>query len=133
ALSILARLRAAEIYRDHLADPQRAIAAYEAVLELDPSHLGALIALEPLYAELGQADKLTQCLMGQARIVENGFARAAVLRELARLEEVRMAAVPGDIAERYLTIVRVAPGDTSALSALERVAIAHKSWGLLSQ
>jgi tetratricopeptide (TPR) repeat protein len=132
-LSVLARLRAAEIFRDHVAEPARAVEAFEAVLALDPNHLGALLALESLYAELGASEKLAHCLMGQARIVQNGFARVAVLRELGRLEELRMAAAPGEIAERYLTIVRVAPGDTAALWALERVAVASKSWTLLSQ
>jgi tetratricopeptide (TPR) repeat protein len=132
-LAVLARLREGEIFRDHLAEPNRAVEAFEAVLAIDPNHLGALLALEPLYADLGASDKLAQCLMGQARVVENGFARVAVLRELGRLEELRMAAVPGEIVERYLTVVRVAPSDTAALFSLERVAISSKSWTLLSQ
>ena len=57
-LAIVARLRAAEIFRDHLAEPQRAVAAYEDVLALDPSHLGALMSIEALHAELGQSEKL---------------------------------------------------------------------------
>jgi tetratricopeptide (TPR) repeat protein len=133
ALSILARLRAGEGYRDHVGQPDKAILAFESVLALDPNHLGALLALEQLYAAVGATDKLAQCLMAEARILENGFARVAVLRELARLEEVRIAASPQEIAERYLTIVRVAPTDTSALGALERVALSSKNWALLAQ
>ncbi|HVU04440.1 MAG TPA: tetratricopeptide repeat protein [Polyangiaceae bacterium] len=131
-LAIGARLREGQILRDHLADPVRAVEAFEAVLAADPNHLGALLALEPLYAELGAREKLAQCLMAQARIVENGLARVGVLRELGRLEEVRIDAAPGEILDRYQTIVRLAPSDTSALLALERVAVATKNHGVLA-
>jgi tetratricopeptide (TPR) repeat protein len=132
-LSVVARLRQAEVLRDHVNQPEKAVEAYEAVLAVDPNHIGALLALEPLYAGLGATDKLNQCLLAEARIVENGLARIAVLRELARLEELRVAASPSEVAEKYLTIVRVAPSDTSALSALERVALGQKNWPLLAQ
>jgi tetratricopeptide (TPR) repeat protein len=132
-LSITARLRAAETFRDYLQDPAGAVSAYEAVLALDPNHLGAVLALEGLYAQLGATEKLEGNLGTQSRIVENGLARVAVLRELARIEEAKMAPVPGDIAEKYLAIVRVAPSETRALDALERHAIANKNWPLLAQ
>jgi tetratricopeptide (TPR) repeat protein len=65
--------------------------------------------------------------------VQNGFARAAVLRELARLEETKLDGAPADIVERYSAIVRLAPSDVAALRELERVAIAQKSWAELTQ
>lgn len=132
-LALLARFRLGEVLRDHLNEPAKAIDAFKAVLAVDPNHLGALLALEPLYAGLSASDDLSQCLMAQARILENGFAKVAVLRELARLEELRVAASASEVAERYLTIVRVSPADSSALGALERVAIANKNWELLTQ
>ena len=133
ATTVALRLRAAEVFRDHLAMPERAAEAYEAVLALDPDHLGALLALEPLYAELGRAGQLADCLTAQARILQNGFARVAVLRDLARLEELKMDAAPSAVAERYLAIARVAPADSAALRALSRVALAQKNWALLAQ
>ncbi|HVW27318.1 MAG TPA: hypothetical protein VHC69_18265, partial [Polyangiaceae bacterium] len=133
ATAIALRLRAAEVYRDQLAMPERAVEAYAAVLAQDPDHLGALLALEPLYAELGRSAELAQCLEAQGRILQNGFARVAVLRELARLEELKMDAAPADVAERYLAITRVAPTDASALRALARVAVSQKNWTLLAQ
>lgn len=133
ALTLVALLRAAEIYRDQLNDVPKAIESYEAVLEKDPNHLGALRGLEPLYAAQGAADKLGQCLTAQAQILENGLARVAVLRELARLEESRVAPVPAEIADRYQTIIRLAPTDTSALGALEWHALQTKDWALLMQ
>ena len=133
ALAVVATQRAAEIFRDHLGDPQRAVAAFRQALEMEPNHLGALLSLEPLHAELAQKEELSQALEGQARVLENGFARVAVLRELARLEELRIAAAASDVTDKYLAIVRVAPSDSAALAALERVAISHKNWALLSQ
>src|SRR5262249_10353541 len=97
------------------------------------NHLGALLALEPLYAGLGVNDKLGRCLMAQARILENGLAKVAVLRELARLAELRVEASPPEVAERSPTTVLTSPGDASALGALDRGAIANKNWDLLTQ
>src|SRR5262249_26341453 len=57
-LALLARFRLGEILRDHLNEPPKAIEAFEAVLSVDPNHLGAMLALEPLYAGLGATDKL---------------------------------------------------------------------------
>ncbi|HEX4354707.1 MAG TPA: tetratricopeptide repeat protein, partial [Polyangiales bacterium] len=42
------RFRMAELLADKLAEPERAIGAYEAALEDDPSHAGALAALEAI-------------------------------------------------------------------------------------
>ena len=133
ATTIALRLRSAEVFRDYLAMPERAVEAYEAVLSQDPDHLGALLALEPLYAELGRTAQLSQCLDAQARILQNGFARVAVLRELARLEELKMDAAPSGVAEKYLAITRVAPTDAAALRALARIAVSQKNWQLLAQ
>ncbi|HEX4337766.1 MAG TPA: tetratricopeptide repeat protein [Polyangiaceae bacterium] len=133
ATTVALRLRAAEVFRDQLAMPERAAEAYEAVLALDPDHLGALLALEPLYAELGRSAELATCLEAQARILQNGFARVAVLRELARLSELKMDGAATEVVEKYLAISRVAPSDASALRALARVALAQKNWALLAQ
>lgn len=133
AQALVARLRAAEIHRDQLNDVPKAIECYEAILAQAPDHLAALRGLEPLYAAQSATDKLGQCLAAQARILENGFARVAVLREMARLDETRVATVPAEIAERYQSIIRVAPSDTSALTALERHALGAKDWALLTQ
>src|SRR5690606_28365912 len=48
-LQIDAYLRMGEVYRDELGNPGRAIECYQAVLDRDPGHLGALLALESLY------------------------------------------------------------------------------------
>jgi tetratricopeptide (TPR) repeat protein len=133
ATVIALRIRAAEVFRDQLAMPERAVETYEAVLAQDPAHLGALLALEPLYAELGRTPQLVECLDAQAKILQNGFARVAVLRELARLEELKMDAVPAAIIERYMAIVRVAPTDAAALRSLARIALGQKNWQLLAQ
>ncbi|HEY2733251.1 MAG TPA: tetratricopeptide repeat protein, partial [Polyangiales bacterium] len=42
------RFRMAELLADKLAEPERAVSAYEAALEDDPSHAGALAALEAI-------------------------------------------------------------------------------------
>ena len=54
-----------------------------------PSHVEALLALEPLYSEKGAWESLAAAYAAEARVLSDPGARIAVLRELARLEERR--------------------------------------------
>jgi Tfp pilus assembly protein PilF len=47
-------LRLGRIYTRHVPDPQRAVSAYARIVQLDPDHYEALVALSDLYFELGE-------------------------------------------------------------------------------
>lgn len=123
SLAVAALLRAGELFRDELADPARAVASFEAVLERDPAHVEALLALEPLYAEKGSWEALAKVYATEARVLSDPGARIAVLRELARLEERRAGDDLKPVREAQIMVLQLAPSDPAALAALERLAL----------
>jgi tetratricopeptide (TPR) repeat protein len=131
-LSITALLREAEVHRDELGDPARAIKCFEAVLERDPAHLGALLALEPLYASVGNWEALARVYAMESRLLTDVGARVAVLRELARISEHKLASPADELKQTYFAILQLVPTDIGTLSALERLALASGDTQLLA-
>jgi tetratricopeptide (TPR) repeat protein len=122
-VAMSAQFQQAEIFRDELSDTKRAIESFEAVLSRDPSHLGALMGLEPLYVETSSWAELAGTYATEARVFADPGARVAALRELARLEEARGVGTPEELRAAYIAILQLAPSDAGALGALERMAI----------
>jgi len=133
ALAVSALMRQGEVYRDELADPARAIACFQAVLERDPAHVEALVALEPLYAEQGAWDALAALYATSSRVLGDPGARVAVLRELARLEERRATDDFGAVRDAEMRVLQLAPSDPTALGALERLALRAGDPALIGQ
>jgi tetratricopeptide (TPR) repeat protein len=131
-LAVAAWLRAGEVYRDDLGDPTRAVHAFEAVIERDPSHLEALIALEALYAERTAWEPLANVYSTQARVLTDPGARVGALRELARLQASGKVENLDRGRQAFGAILQLAPTDLGALSALERIALAEGDVGLLA-
>jgi tetratricopeptide (TPR) repeat protein len=123
-LAIAALLRAGEIWSEHLHEPRRACAAFERVLERDPGHVGALLALETLYRRLASFERLAKVYATEARVLVDPRARVAALHELARLQAFRLGAPPEDLRATYAAILALSPADPIALAELERLAIA---------
>lgn len=131
-VAMVALYRQGEIYRDELNDTRRAIEAFEAVLARDPSHLGALLALEPLYAEIGAWEPLAKIYATEARVLADVGARVAALKELARLEETRGVGKPEEVRAAYIAVLQLSPSDPGALAALERIALSSGDTQLLT-
>lgn len=131
ALQIDAYLRMGEVWRDELGNPGQAIESYRAVLDRDPGHLGALLALEGLYTASGDQDGLKKVYTAQASVLGDVQARVAVLREFTRLgatSEADKAAAK----QSYFSILQLAPTDVTALSELEGIALEEKDRQLLA-
>ena len=122
ALSIAALLRAGEVWSEHLQQPERAIASYEAVLEIDPENLAALFALESLYREKSAWNMLADVYARQAQILRDDGARIAALRELARIQISRGGGIDAAL-DTFAGILEVDPNDYHALVATERTAL----------
>lgn len=122
-LAVAATYRQGEIHRDELSDPKKAIECFEAVLERDPSHVGALLALEPLYVADSAWEQLAQVYATESRVFSDTGARVAALRELARLQEVRGIGAEDQQRATHIAILQMSPSDPSALAALERLAL----------
>jgi len=129
---ITAWLTAAEVCRDNLDDGARAVTFYEHVLEREPAHPGALVALESQTRVAGQWEQLAEVLKQQSESFSDERARLAALRELGRLYEKRLE--DADLAQlTYETILTHHADDTRALAALERLAYAQGDQELLVQ
>ncbi len=120
AARIGARLRAGEVCRDDLNDLPRAAKNFEAVLEDEPGHPAALVALENIYSERGDTEALRRVLRAQAASFVEPRAQVGALRELIRLDE---ATGQPSLADCRAILER-SPGDARALEAAERSALA---------
>jgi tetratricopeptide (TPR) repeat protein len=124
--------RRGEVFRDELDDVSGAVACFEAVMERDPAHLGALLALEPLYAERAAWEPLSRVYAAQARVTADPASRISALRELARLQRSLGVGSASDAKQTYYSILQLDPGDVIALSELERLALADGDTALLA-
>lgn len=121
--TVAAFMRAAEIRWDYCKDLRKAVAAYVGVLERVPGHLGALLALEPLYRMAGAWQQLAELYSRQFEAFEDPHAKIAVLTERARLLEREKLGTTDDIVDCYTSILSLRRGDTGALMGLERYAL----------
>ncbi|MEB2324393.1 MAG: hypothetical protein OZ921_17905 [Sorangiineae bacterium] len=131
-LAIAALLRRGEVLRDELGERARATACFEAVLERAPEHLGALRALEPLYAEVGAWEALAGIYSTEARVFADLPSRVAALAELARVQESKGVGSSAELRQTYFAILQLAPTDEHALTALERLALEAGDAALLA-
>jgi tetratricopeptide (TPR) repeat protein len=122
-LTLLQRI--GELRRDKLDRWAEAGHAYEGVLELDERHLGALTALEDIYARMGRDADLLRVLERKAGAVE-GTARAELYGRIADLRERR-----GD-ADASMNALREAfvadPANRNTFTALERLCYKRERW-----
>ncbi len=123
AIVIAALLHQGEIWRDQLKEPRKAIHCFDEVLKRDQKHLGALLALETLYAEVGAWEPLGQLYSLQSRVLGDPGARIAALRELARMEDNRDGRNLETLKQAHFAILQLAPTDPIALASLEQIAI----------
>ncbi len=87
ATKIVLNTRIAELYRDKLAKPDRALRAYEKVLVLDGKNLAAAEALIPLYEQAKDGKKLAGVLEIQLEHTQGAQQRIERMRRLAELSE----------------------------------------------
>lgn len=132
-LGTAALLRAGEVFAEQLVQPERAIAAYERVLERDPGNLAAMLALDPLYRQQGLWRSLAELQAKLARHANDEGAKIAGLRELIRLYEGPVGADADTVRGAYVALLQRAPSDPVALVGLERLALSSRDDQLLSR
>ncbi|MFO0681046.1 MAG: hypothetical protein U0234_03295 [Sandaracinus sp.] len=116
-------LRAAEVANEHVSDPKRALVLVERALARSPAHLASLLAAEPLMRRAGAWGALAGVLASLARAHVEIEARVAALRDLARVQELKLGAKPAEIRGTYEAILTLSPQDAGALASLERIAL----------
>src|SRR5690606_14362912 len=82
-----AAFRAGEVQRDYLAQTQAAADTFEKMLERDPHHTGALLALERIYTQTGNRAALANVYQRQAVAFDDAAARVAAYRGLLAVLE----------------------------------------------
>lgn len=128
-----ALLGRAQVLHDDLKAPAQAAQVYESVLERDGDQIGALMALESIYAGLGKYQDLARVYALEAEVFSHAGGRVAALRELGRVQETHRLVEGPEVAKTYLSIVRLAPTDAEVLTTLERLAISQQDWPLVTQ
>lgn len=130
-MAIGALLRAGQVWAEHVGDLRKAIGAYVSVLERDPGHVGALLALEPLYRSAGAWPQLAALYRRQYDVLADRGAKVAALAERARLLEKHRIGTRDELVEVLDSALLLRPDDYAALSALERQALrGHDPLGL---
>ncbi len=132
-LATAALLRAGEIFAEQLGQPERAIAAYERVLERDPGNIPAMLCLEPLYRQQGLWKSLVELYLRQSKVLVDDGARVAALRQVAHLYENQAVGDGEQLRAAYTAILQRLPSDPIALAALERLALAARDDQLLTR
>ncbi len=109
------------------ADARRAAEAWARVLELAPDDADALCGLADALRAAGDGDALAQVLRRRAAVEEAPAARAALLAELAQVQEERQKDLPGAIAT-LRRLLELEPSRRDALARLERLCVQAEKW-----
>ncbi len=119
--AIEAWLQVARLCGERIGIAVEAIEAYEAVLALDPGHVGALLGLERMLVTTRSLDRLAGVYRRLAEAVASPSARADYLVEQARLLEAHLDA-PARAFEAYRRALELDPSRTEVLERLEALA-----------
>jgi tetratricopeptide (TPR) repeat protein len=109
-------LQRGKVLAEQIGSPERAMQAYDAVLEIDPQHAGALEALAHLRESTGDADAALVALETLANRATSPEAKAEQYIRAAKVLEAR-----GDrdgAIERYKRALDANPKDSTSASAL---------------
>jgi tetratricopeptide (TPR) repeat protein len=125
-------LKIAELWENKKQKADRAARAYEKILSLDATHLGAAEALIPIYAEAGNHKGLAGVIEVKLGHVSEPEARLGLLRELVGLYEAKLRK-PDSAFERCLDALAIAGADEACATDAERLAKAVGGWERLAQ
>ena len=106
--------------------------AYLSRLDANPQDLGAIFALEALYAQAASWQALVQALFGHAESSSDDLVRARLLLEASRLAHLRLndVALAAELLERAFALCEQ---DTMATEARILALVLQQSWGELEQ
>jgi cellulose synthase operon protein C len=131
--TLAASFRRGEVQRDRLGQNDEAVASFREVLKRDPSHVGALFALERLSTLQDRPEQLTEVLQYQTGALSGISGRVAALRTLRALTERQPSPNVERLKELDTALLALSPNDQRALFKMEALAIAQDDYVLLSQ
>jgi tetratricopeptide (TPR) repeat protein len=126
------KVRIGALQEVHVFEPDRAVDAYEAALELQPDNLAALDALERLYGQLERWELMRDVLERRARLTRDTDERVELLLRAAALVERELSDPRGAVA-LYRDAIDVDPTNAPAIRELARLLEAAEEWPALAQ
>lgn len=121
----------ADIYADRLHDANKARAAYEAVLKINPTSTDALDDLEALFTQTEDWNALRTVLERKLELAESADEREVLRTRMGLLWE-EMLGDRAQAIDLYVGILNDNPANLSAISALNRLYTAEARWEDLS-
>jgi tetratricopeptide (TPR) repeat protein len=112
--------RAGELIERKLGDEAQAVAAYREVLELSPTYVPALRALEQIYRSRKDWEQLVEVLRAEAATRSDPLERANALFQAGDIWEAQLER-PDQASAAYVEVLRLVPGHAAAIAALERL------------
>ena len=124
-------LKVAELWLTRRDKADRAARAYEKVLALDETHVGAAEALIPLYDAANNPKGLAQAIEVKLAATTDSAERFELATKVGELYEAKLKR-PDLGLERYLCAFNERPRDLDAADRVERVARATNGWDALA-
>jgi tetratricopeptide (TPR) repeat protein len=110
----------ATIHDEMMGNPDEAVKAYKEILNINPSDLAALKALEGLYKRMAKWSDLADNLLAQFSIAASPEEAIDLRLRLADLREMKMGEIESAI-EIYRDVLAEDPVNATAVEALERL------------
>ncbi|MCB9573169.1 MAG: tetratricopeptide repeat protein, partial [Kofleriaceae bacterium] len=121
------RIQIARLEGDVLRDRDRAVAAWQAVLDLDPDEVGALEALEALHTTAGDWLAVQDVLTRRLDLAAGSADRIAILARMAQVAEQRRGALD-DAIGHWFTVLELDNAHAAAYDQLERLLAKGERW-----
>jgi tetratricopeptide (TPR) repeat protein/tRNA A-37 threonylcarbamoyl transferase component Bud32 len=125
-------IRLGRWYSDKVARPDLGVPCFQAVLGVDPAHVGALEGLAQVYRRAQQWQELGQILVTRADRAPTPAQARDLRAEAADLLETRLNEA-GHARELYEQIFTEDPGHPKAIVALERIYTKIEDWAGLAK
>ncbi len=123
-------MQIAQIWEERLQDKVQAAGAYQEILEIDNTHLGASEALEHIYRDTADWGSLAELLINRAEILDDRHARVETLQAAAKVLEENLE--DQDMAFATLQAAfNVDYANDHTARELERLATQAGKWGEL--
>ncbi len=116
--------RIAVLYEDALVEPERAVRAWEMVLEIDPNEGEALESLAQLHLAAGAFRELCDVYARKIEITDRADERRMLFMQSARIYEEKLSE-PDRAMEQLRALLAETPGDGEALGDLDRILTAE--------
>jgi tetratricopeptide (TPR) repeat protein len=116
--------RIAHLYEDALKEPERAVRAWETVLEIDPNEGEALESLAQLHLASLSYQELADVYARKIEITERADERRMLFLQSARIHEENLGDAERAI-EQLRALLAETPGDGEALAELDRILTAE--------